>query len=179
MEVWKQIIGYEYEVSNKGRVRGMARVVIGGRFFTKRNLKPRLLRPSITRGRHAVILCKDNQLKGYLVHRLVGMAFIPNPNNFPCINHIDCNPSNNNVENLEWVTYQLNSIHARKHNLIKQAKGEQMGSAKLTEKQVLYMRKHWNPHEIGYRFVDFRKKYKVSKEAVRKAIIGESWKYLL
>lgn len=46
---------------------------------------------------------------GYRVHRLVALAFIPNPNNYPIINHKDENPSNNHVDNLEWCTYQYNS----------------------------------------------------------------------
>ena len=44
-----------------------------------------------------------------LVHRVVADAFIPNPNNYPCINHKDENPANNKVENLEWCTYKYNN----------------------------------------------------------------------
>lgn len=43
------------------------------------------------------------------IHRLVAEAFIPNPNNYPCINHKDENPSNNNIDNLEWCTYKYNA----------------------------------------------------------------------
>lgn len=46
------------------------------------------------------------------MHRLVGIAFIPNPKNLPCINHKDCNRQNNSVENLEWVSYLQNNTWA-------------------------------------------------------------------
>ena len=48
-------------------------------------------------------------------HRLVAYNFIPNPNNLPLINHKDCNPSNNNVDNLEWCTYQYNATYNDAH----------------------------------------------------------------
>lgn len=66
-------------------------------------------------GYHEVIL----NGKQYRVHRLVAEAFIPNPNNLPCVNHKDGNKQNNSVDNLEWVTYSENTIHSFKTGLQK------------------------------------------------------------
>ena len=76
-EIWKDIEGYEglYQVSNMGRVRSLRNNII--------------LRQGITNGYERVLLCTNNIRKGYSVHRLVAMAFIPNPNNYPIVNHKD------------------------------------------------------------------------------------------
>ena len=58
------------------------------------------------------------------MHRLVAQAFIPNPNNYPQINHIDGNKKNNNAENLEWCTNSVNQIHAYSHNLNQGSRGK-------------------------------------------------------
>ena len=60
------------------------------------------------KGYASVELFNENGSKRLLVHRLVAKAFIPNPFNYPQINHIDENPSNNNVDNLEWCTAKYN-----------------------------------------------------------------------
>lgn len=54
------------------------------------------------------LMCKNNKRKKFLLHRLVAQTFIPNPNNYPIINHIDENKQNNSVDNLEWCTQQHN-----------------------------------------------------------------------
>lgn len=55
-----------------------------------------------------VQLCKNGKVKIFLIHRLVAQAFIPNPDNLPCVNHKDENKTNNTVENLEWCTHKYN-----------------------------------------------------------------------
>lgn len=107
-EIWKDIPGYEgiYEVSNQGRVRSLDRIDFGGR-----RLKGRMLSICTVRGYQKVGLNYARKNKQCSVHRLVAMAFIPNPNNHPVINHKDENPSNNNVNNLEWCTIKYNNAY--------------------------------------------------------------------
>ena len=56
-----------------------------------------------------VKLFNNQKSKNLSIHRLIGIHFIPNPNNLPCIDHIDRNKQNNNIENLRWCTYQTNN----------------------------------------------------------------------
>lgn len=77
-----------------------------GTIFSKRNniyLKPHRR----TDGYYTIRINK----KDYPIHRLVAEKYIPNPNNYPYINHKDKNKTNNTVENLEWCTPKQNSIH--------------------------------------------------------------------
>ena len=102
MEIWKSIQGYEglYEVSSDGRVKSL--------FRYKKELKP-----NITKNGYATVeLFKEKTSKRLLIHRLVAMAFLPNPNNLPQVNHIDEDKANNTVENLEWVAHKSNVNHA-------------------------------------------------------------------
>lgn len=103
-QIWKDISGYEgkYQVSNTGKVRSLNYNGTKGKVV---RLKP----GNITGGYKIVGLYKNSKYKTYLVHRLVAEAFIPNPNNYPIINHKDENPSNNAVWNLEWCTHKYNS----------------------------------------------------------------------
>lgn len=110
-EVWKDIEGYEgkYQISNLGRVKALD---------FKRTKKERIMKPHInTSGYLAINLYKNAKFKTYRIHRLIAQAFISNPENKPCINHIDGNKLNNSIDNLEWCTHRENTIHAIKTGL--------------------------------------------------------------
>ena len=106
-EVWKDVAGYEgyYQVSNKGNVRSLERKDSIGR-----KIGGRILKLGYDKGGYLkVALCKNGKIKNKKTHRLVAEAFIPNPNNYPEVNHLDEVKDNNNVENLEWCTSRYNT----------------------------------------------------------------------
>ena len=116
-EIWKPIEGFEglYEVSNTGKVRGVDRIV-KSRWGTDKVWKGKELAHSIKYdGYHKVTLMKDGISYYFSIHRLVANAFIPNPNNLPCVNHKDENPANNNVDNLEWCDVKYNSNYGNRN----------------------------------------------------------------
>lgn len=103
-ELWKDVPGYEgfYQVSSLGRI---AR---GGRV---RKLK------KDHRGYFVLTLCKKGIEKDWKIHRLVALAFLPNPEGKRVVNHIDGDKLNNRVENLEWATHSENMMHAYANGL--------------------------------------------------------------
>lgn len=110
-EIWKDIKGYEgrYEVSSLGNVRTVKRFVKNKNGM--RLVKSHILKSHIDeKGYCKIFLRKEDSGKNIVnyVHRLVAEAFISNPNDYPCIDHIDTNKSNNNVSNLRWVTHIMN-----------------------------------------------------------------------
>lgn len=118
-EIWKDVIGFEdlYMISSFGRV------VFKERFRNNGNggylMPPKLCILMETKfGYLQARLWQNNKEKKVYVHRLVAEAFIPNPNNYPQIDHIDTNKKNNNVENLRHCTSTMNHLNpiTRKRN---------------------------------------------------------------
>jgi transposase len=144
-EVWLPIEGYEnlYQVSSKGRIRSL---------HTTMRVPGYIKKPTVVNRYHRTNLSKDKKGKSYLVHRLVAQAFLPNPDNKPYVNHKNGNPSDNRLENLEWCTPLENMSHGWAMGLINN-RGENNGGAKLTEKDVVYIRTSMesNP-ELAERF---------------------------
>ena len=108
-EIWKDIKGYEglYQISNLGRVKSLISSTPDKEKFI-----------SIINGKKNgycyAMLHKSGRNKNYLLHRLIAENFIPNIENKPNINHIDGNPLNNNIDNLE---IKLLGEHQRQHSV--------------------------------------------------------------
>jgi hypothetical protein len=108
--IWKDVIGYEglYTVSDTGLVRSVK--------------TGKLMSPFLHKGKWLkVTLYKEGTKRHWRVHRLVAIAFIPNPDNKPEVNHISLDKADNSVANLEWTTgeenrwHYINYVHSTKH----------------------------------------------------------------
>lgn len=104
-EIWKDIEGYEglYQVSNLGNVRSLD--------WGRRGFARNLYLKKHNRGYRHVELAKNGSKKSFTVHRLVAIAFLPNPNGYPEVNHKDEDKTNNAAKNLEWCTASQNVKH--------------------------------------------------------------------
>ena len=116
MEKWKDIKGYEglYQVSNTGKIKRLKTIIdapymkdSGYRTIPEKELKPQM------RGKYKkVSLCKNGNVEVFQLHRVIALAFISNPNNYPIVLHRDDNPLNNTIDNLMWGTTSMNSKQA-------------------------------------------------------------------
>lgn len=116
IEVWKDIKNFpNYQVSNYGKIKSKERITnVGIKNIKQIKRKEKILKPlKITKGYLGIRLYNE-KVKGktFKIHRLVAETFIPNPNNYKQINHIDGNKENNCVENLEWCDRSYNIRHA-------------------------------------------------------------------
>ena len=177
-EEWRDIKGYEglYQVSNFGRVKSLERVT---HFRGKSRVEPeRIMKVTHRSGYEVLILRKCNARVSKQVHRLVAEAFIPNPHNYPIVNHKDFIRTNNRVDNLEWCT--------QKHNV--QWSSDRMCHPFNTSKKSNTGEKYISIEKNGrYKICIYykRKSYATEKSTLEQAIqwrneqwtnlTGESW----
>lgn len=153
-EIWKDIEGLEelYAVSTKGRVK---------------NIKTgRILAGCYNNSGYKCIALKG---KTYLIHRLIALAFIPNPDNLPQVDHVDENKRNNDISNLRWVSAADNIRHSIYKQCCKIKQLDKNGN----------LIKIWNSvHQIGRELgYDMSTIVKVCKCKQRSAF-GYHWQYL-
>lgn len=113
-EIWKDIPYYEgyYQVSNLGGFRSLPRAIRHKSNGTRNYPGRQLLTETTKDNYQRITLMREGVKVRYQAHRLVALAFIPNPENKPFINHIDGDKSNNIIQNLEWCTASENITHA-------------------------------------------------------------------
>jgi len=118
-EAWKDIPGYEglYKISNHGRIESLSRRRSGNTHSSKSKFsfmtKGKILTNQVGgSGYWKTVLCKNGKQKNHNIHRLMAVAFIENPKNYPQVNHKDGDKLNCSIENLEWCTAKQNSRHA-------------------------------------------------------------------
>ena len=163
MEIFKDINNFEnkYQISNTGKVR---------------NKKTGLfLKPMYNKKGYQYVHLSINKKKSvkWYIHRLVGFHFIDNPLNKPQINHIDGNPSNNNIDNLEWVTNEENQRHAILNNLHFQ--GELHKDSKFTSESIKLLPELIN---VGFSLREINELTGVAIQNIQKIINGKSWRQL-
>ena len=163
VEAWKPVIGYEgkYQVSDRGRIRRI------------NHLKPRNNRYGYP---YVVLVGEGRKRETIQVHKLVTEAFIgPRPESLQ-VNHIDANKENNRADNLEYVSHLENIRHAIKLGLSEHyyRRGEAKQSAKLTEEQVLEIRKLAGTMSQG----EIARRYNTQPSNVWSIINRKTWKHL-
>lgn len=175
-EVWVPIMMYEdlYEISNLGGVRSKDRTHdLQNRHPRpyKRQLKGKIKATSKSGPYEQVSLYCGGKCKGYLVHRLVAMHFVNNPDNLPEVNHKDEDKRNNRWDNLEWVTSSQNSLHS-----VHKTTGSKCGTSKLTEAQVLDIAELLRITTLTQ--TEIAKMYGVSNHAIYRIKAGDNWAWL-
>lgn len=178
-EIWKDIKGYEglYQISSLGRVKSYPRKYYSYWRKTYINYNEKILKPLIRskNKNNNYFYCDlyiNKKSKHYNIHRLIAIAFIPNPDNKPCINHIDGNKQNNNISNLEWCTIEENNKHALNNGLI--LREEKHPMHKLNNKQVIEIR---NMKDV-FSTKEISKIYNVTKDTINNILSRKNWKYL-
>jgi hypothetical protein len=188
-EVWRSIPAHpDYEVSNMGRVRRITDVTHampnGG--TTTRALAGRLLKIGRFQRRgdalpyaRVTIQVRDQRVgKSLSVHRLVAEAFIPNPDNKPCVNHINSDVSDARAVNLEWCTHKENTLHsylAGRSAPPHPGSGVNNRSAKLSDEDV---RKIREMSAQGFSNAKVAKAFGIDRSGVSRIRCGLQWKHV-
>ena len=158
MEEWKNIVGYEgkYQISSLGRVKSLNYRNTG---------KEKILKQNINKGYKEISLFNGKTKKIYLVHRLVALHYISNPNNYPCVNHKDEDKTNNTVSNLEYCTYKYNNNYGTRNcRISKNKKGKYAG-----ENHYFYGRHH--TEETKHKMSKSHKNFKNEKNPRARKVI--------
>lgn len=159
--IWTKIRDYdEYMVSDTGKVARQGHELA--------------FRPT-PKGYLRVQLWKDKKGKDFYIHRLVANAFIPNPNNYPEVNHKDGDKTNNRPSNLEWCSHRGNMKHGYRTGLLNQT-GEAHSGVKLSEEKVLQIRALFTTGLYTLRRLG--QEYSVNEATIRAVLKRKIWVHI-
>lgn len=165
-EIWLSVKGFEnlYEISSSGKIRSKS--------------SGKLYKPYRSANGYYSIFLHNNGRYRFSIHRLVAEHFIPNPENKPCVNHIDHDRGNDKVENLEWCTHKENMQHASRAGRLNTSKsvGEDNPKSTVTESQVIEIRRLYKETNISTK--QLMAKYNVGVNCIEKIIYNKTWKHL-
>lgn len=176
-EIWVDIEGYEnkYQISSIGRVKGLDRYVNSTRNGkpTKQFTKGRILKLQTSEdGYHRILLYDtEGKCKNHSVHRLVSQAFIDNPKNKTCVNHINGIKKDNRIENLEWNTIQENNQHAQENDLV--LKADKHPGSIFKNDDIVIIRALY---DSGYKQVSIARLYNVNRDVIWRIVHKKQWK---
>jgi hypothetical protein len=177
IEEWRQVADMPaYEVSNLGRVRSIDRLIPNGHGgFTK--CPGRLLTPRPQMHGYPVVTLRNGKSVSVVarVHRLVAIAFVPNPFGKETVNHIDCNRANAVATNLEWCTQKENLMHSQNLGRMQRNywSGRRSPSASLTDATARSIRDAYAQGGVSY--AALAKRYGTNKRTVGRIISGETY----
>ena len=183
VEIWKDVVGYEgyYKVSNLGRVKGVERQFTQFNSLTKnyntKTLPEKIMKPHEDKDGYLKLqLTRDGEHNKFFVHRLVALAFIPNTENKPQVNHKQGNKKDNRVDMLEWNTVSENQQHAHDNKLYECQRGETNGHAKLTEAQVRKIHELYSGGNITQQYL--ADMFGVAGNAISRIVNGLRWNHI-
>ena len=165
-EIWKKIADLHgrYEVSTYGRIRNSV----------TKHIKTQIFDGHYYKFGYDYVENKTRYRGWYRVHKAVALAFIPNPDNKPTVNHIDGDTSNNKIENLEWATYKYQAQHATE--ILHRHIGEDNYNAKYTNEDIRNMRFLFEKE--GKTIKEIAKIYNEKSSNIGRIIRYERWKYI-
>ena len=181
--IWRPIFGFDdlYEINNIGEIKSLDRIHENS-IYNARLTRSKFLKANINNSGYLNVRLKDlnGDVKTYLVHRLVALSFIENPENKEYVNHLDGNKLNNNINNLEWSTPSENNFHSINSKLNKCTRDIIM--VDLRTKEII--NKFPSFHEAGRQLgIDYRKIHRActkngSTEGFIFDYIENSYKYI-